>query len=32
MDIKEVDGLTAQALAELAGAADMAALEALRVK
>ena len=32
MDIKEVDGLTAQALAELAGAADLAALEALRVK
>ena len=32
MDIQEVDKLTAQALAELAGAADMAALEALRVK
>ena len=32
MDIQEVDGLTAQALAELAGAADLAALEALRVK
>ena len=32
MDIKEVDGLTAQALAELAGAADLGALEALRVK
>ena len=32
MDIKEVDGLTAQALAGLAGAADLGALEALRVK
>ena len=32
MDIQEVDGLTAQALSELAGAADLAALEALRVK
>ena len=32
MDIKAVDGLTAQALAELAGAADQRSLEALRVK
>ena len=32
MDIQEVDKWTAQALAELAGAADLAALEALRVK
>lgn len=32
MDIKEVDGLTAQALTELASAADLGALEALRVK
>ncbi|HPC19181.1 MAG: phenylalanine--tRNA ligase subunit alpha [Kiritimatiellae bacterium] len=32
MDIKEVEGLTAQALSELAGAADGTALEGLRVK
>ena len=32
MDVKELDGLTAQALAELAGAADQRSLEALRVK
>ena len=32
MDSREVDGLAAQALEEMAGAADMAALEALRVK
>jgi phenylalanyl-tRNA synthetase alpha chain len=32
MDVKEVDGLTERALAELAGAADAQALEALRVK
>jgi len=32
MDIREVDQLTGQTLAELAGAADLAAVEALRVK
>lgn len=32
MDVKEVDGLTAPAAAELAGSADRAARAALRVK